>query len=210
MAESLRASDLALDTTDYMITDDASTEYSAFDLQALFPWASIVRHNAKWHHPLLNTHFCFQEFLNGTYQYLVILDSDMIVSKDWRSRLDALIALPDFKIGSLYNSASHPINSELETHFIKDTAGFAGMVFSRETIASLKSRIGHAFDDWTVCRDVGTIFKVCKPSAVAHIGIKGQWNGSNYNDIDKARDFDWSSVSPETKKACEELLKVTF
>lgn len=210
MAQSLKESDLALNTTDYMISDDASTEYSEADLQALFPWASIVRHRTKWRHPLLNTHFCFQEFLNGTYQYLVILDSDMIVSKDWRNRLEALVALPDFKIGSLYNSASHPINADLECHCIKDTAGFAGMVFSRETIANLKATHGPSFDDWAVCRSVGKIFKVCKPSAVAHIGINGQWNGSKYSDIDKARDFNWNSISPETKKACEDLLQVIF
>jgi hypothetical protein len=53
-------------------------------------------------------------------------------------------------------------------------------------------------------------FFVCKPSAVAHIGINGQWNGSDYAQIDKAVDFDWASVDPSIKQACEALLKVTF
>jgi len=210
MAESLQASELDLQNTDYLVSDDASTEYSGAELQVMFPWATVVKHNQKHRHPLLNTHYCFNQFLEGNYSHLVIIDSDMIVAPDWRARLDELILTPDFKIGSLYNSTCHPVNKDCGTYYIKDTAGFAGMVFTRETMQNIRSRLGVSHDDWSVCHLVGKIFNVCKPSAVAHIGINGQWNGSHYSQIDKSADFVWDSVDSEIKAACETLLKVTL
>ena len=210
MAESLQLSELDLLNTEYLVSDDASTEFSEADLRAMFPWATIVKHTQKHRHPLLNTHFCFDKFLEGTYTHLVILDSDMIVAPDWRARLDELLKTPDFKIGSLYHSLCHPVYKDCGTYYIKDTAGFAGMVFTREILQFARSRLGSSHNDWSVCHLVGKIFAVSKPSAVAHIGINGQWNGSNYNHIDKAVDFLWESIDPELKAACEALLKVTL
>lgn len=209
-AAALHASDLRLDNTDYIISDDASTEYSENDLKTLFPWADIIRHRQKHGHPLMNTHYCFDEFLRGGYSYLVILDSDMIVSRDWHQRLDDLVNTPGFTIGSLYNSASHAQTEDHGDYVVKPTAGFAGMVFSREILTNIKTRIRGIFDDWTVNRLVGNVFRVSKPSAVAHIGINGQWNGGNYAAIDKAVDFDWSSVDPQIKADCEGLLRVSL
>ena len=208
VATALKESELALDTTDYLVSDDASTEYSEVDLKAMFPWADVVRHSAKFHNHLMNTHFCFSEFLRGPYEYLVILDSDMIVTPNWRSRLDDLVATPDFKIGSLYNSTHHKIVQDCNTYIIKESAGFAGMVFSRKIIEELRLRLGSSHDDWAVCRHLGPVFRVCQPSALAHIGINGRWNGGSYSQIDKAADFPWTSVSPELKSACEQLLQV--
>jgi hypothetical protein len=210
MAESLRLSELDLQNTDYLVSDDASTEYSEADLKLLFPWAAIVKHSQKHRHPLLNTHFCFDKFLEGPYTYLVILDSDMIVAPDWRDRLDELVKTPDFKIGSLYNSSCHIVNKDCGSYYIKDTAGFAGMVFSREVLQLARTQLGVAHDDWALCRLVGKIFAVTKPSAVAHIGINGQWNGSRYSQIDKSLDFVWPSIDPGLKVACEALLKVNL
>ena len=210
-AAALAASDRRLEDTDYLITDDASTEYSEEDLKALFPCARIVRHAKKHRHPLLNTMFCFTEFLNGTYDHLVILDSDMIVSPDWRVKLDELVKTPGFRIGSLYHSNTHAVSAEYPTYCVKGTVGFAGMVFTREIMVHIRRSLGPVHNDWAVCDLMGRKgFFVCKPSAVAHIGINGQWNGSDYAQIDKAVDFDWASVDPSIKQACEALLKVTF
>jgi hypothetical protein len=210
MAESLRLSELDLMNTEYLVSDDASTEYSEADLRVMFPWATIVKHATKHSNPLLNTHFCFTKFLEGNYSHLVILDSDMIVTPDWRARLEYLIKTPDFKIGSLYHSLFHPVTKDCGTYYIKDTAGFAGMVFTRDILQFARSSLGSSHDDWAVCRLVGKIFVVPKPSAVAHIGINGQWNGSQYSHIDKSADFLWDSVDSGLKAACETLLGVTL
>jgi hypothetical protein len=210
-AAALAASDRRPADTDYLVTDDASTEYSEEDLKALFPWARIVRHATKHRHPLLNTMFCFTEFLNGTYDHLVILDSDMIVSPDWRVKLDELVKTPGFRIGSLYHSNSHKVTATHPTYYVKETAGFAGMVFTREIMTHIRNKLGPVHNDWAVCDLMGRKdFFVCKPSAVAHIGINGQWNGSSYAQIDKAVDFDWAGIDPSIKQACETLLKVKF
>ena len=210
-AAALKESDLCLDRTEYMVTDDASNEYSEADLVALFPWASVVRQRQKFQHPLLNTQFCFNEFLRGTCDYLVILDSDMIVSKDWRARLDALLQTPNFTVGSIYNSNNHAASVDNGDYVIKATVGFAGSVISRQAATMLREQLGRIFDDWTMCRTMGPIFHVAKPSAVAHIGIYGLWNKGGYSEmIDKALDFDWNSVSPELKAACETLLQTTL
>jgi hypothetical protein len=47
MATSLATSDLRHVDTDYLITDDASTEYSEKDLRIMFPWARIVKQYNK-------------------------------------------------------------------------------------------------------------------------------------------------------------------
>ena len=211
MATSLATSDRRPEDTDYLITDDASTEYSEEDLRTMFSWARIVKHPTKHRDPLLNTIFCFTEFLNGSYDHLVILDSDMIVSQTWRARLDNIVKTPGFRIGSLYHSNFHKPIAEHPSYYIKGTAGFAGMVFTREVMMFIRNSLGPVHTDWAVCDLLGRKnFFVCRPSAVAHIGINGQWNGPNYDRIDKAVDFDWAGVDPNVKLACETLLNVKF
>jgi hypothetical protein len=216
-AAGLAASDRRPDETDYLVTDDASTEFNEEDLKALFPWARVIRAPERHAHHLMNTYVCFSEFLKGTYSHLVILDSDMIVRPDWRVKLDELIQTPNFRIGSLYNSQSHRVSRDCGSYCVKPTAGFAGMVFTREVLQSFLDLHGprgpiikNDHDDFAVCRFVGPVFHVSKPSVFAHIGINGLYNGSNYNTIDRAADFVWSSIDPGLKKACEDLLKVNL
>lgn len=216
-AAALQASDRRPEDTDYLVTDDASTEYSEEDLKALFPWARVIRQSQRLPHHLLNTYVCFTEFLKGSYSHLVILDSDMIVRPDWRVKLDELIQSPGFRIGSLYHSQSHRMNRDCGTYCVKPTAGFAGMVFTREVLEAFLTQhnptgsiIKDDHDDFAVCRFVGPVFHVAKPSVFAHIGINGLYNGSNYHTIDRAADFQWSSIDPGIKKACEDLLRVNL
>ena len=221
-AAGLAASDLRKEDTDYLVTDDASTEFNEEELTAWFPWARIIRHSQRHSNHLMNTYVCFHEFLAGAYSHLVILDSDMIVSPDWRARLDNLVKSPDFRIGSLYNSLSHRATRGCGSYCIKNTAGFAGMVFTREVLqkflemqgmndpSSSYEFIHNKHDDFAMCRFVGPVFQVATPSVFAHIGINGLYNGSKYNSIDRAADFDWSSINPGLKKECESLLGVTL
>ena len=216
-AAGLAASDRRSEETDYLVTDDASTEYSEEDLKALFPWARIIRAPERHSNHLMNTYVCFSEFLKGSYSHLVILDSDMIVRPDWRSRLDDLIQTPNFRIGSLYNSLTHKPTQDCGSYCVKPTAGFAGMVFTREVLEAFlvqhgpKGPLVHKdHDDFAVCRFVGPVFHVAKPSVFAHIGINGLYNGSDYNTIDRAADFEWSSIDPGLKTACEDLLRVNL
>ena len=216
-ATALQASDRRPEDTDYLVTDDASTEYNEEDLKALFPWARIIRHPQRQSNHLMNTYVCFTEFLKGSYSHLVILDSDMIVTTDWRTKLDKLIQTPDFRIGSLYNSLTHKPIQDHGSYCIKKTAGFAGMVFTREVLESFLEKHGpktqfihKEHDDFAVCSFVGPVFQVSKPSAFAHIGINGLYNGSNYYSIDRAADFDWNKIDPGLKKACDSLLRVNL
>jgi hypothetical protein len=216
-AAALKASERRPEDTDYLVTDDASTEYSEEDLKALFPWARVIRHPHRFPNHLMNTYVCFNEFMKGSYSHLVILDSDMIVRPDWRVKLDELIQTPNFRIGSLYNSLSHKSTKDCGSYCVKPTAGFAGMVFTREVLQAFLDLHGpkgplvhHNHDDFAVCRFVGPVFHVSKPSVFAHIGINGLYNGSNYNTIDRALDFEWSKIDPGLKKACEMLLRVNL
>jgi hypothetical protein len=217
-AAGLAASDRRPEDTDYLVTDDASTEYTEEDLKALFPWARISRQPHRFPNHLMNTYVCFSEFLKGTYSHLVILDSDMIVRPDWRVKLDELIQTPNFRIGSLYNSLTHKPTQDCGSYCVKATAGFAGMVFTREVLEAFLANhapknaqfVHKQHDDFAVCRFVGPVFQVSKPSVLAHIGINGLYNGSNYHTIDRAADFEWSSIDPGLKKDCETLLRVTL
>ena len=216
-AAALQVSDRRPEDTDYLVTDDASTEFNEEDLKALFPWARVIRASQRYPNHLMNTYVCFTEFLKGTYSHLVILDSDMIVRPDWRVKLDELIQTPGFRIGSLYNSQSHRMNRDCGSYCVKPTAGFAGMVFTREVLEAFLEKhkpigqfVHKDHDDFAVCRFVGPVFHVAKPSVFAHIGINGLYNGSNYHTIDRAADFQWSSIDPGIKKACEGLLRVNL
>ena len=216
-AAALAASDRRPEDTDYLVTDDASTEFNEEDLKALFPWARVIRTPTRFPNHLINTYVCFSEFLKGSYSHLVILDSDMIVRPDWRSRLDDLIQTPGFRIGSLYNSLTHKPTQDCGSYCVKATAGFAGMVFTREVLQAFLDLHGPTgpmvhkdHDDFAVCRFVGPVFHVSKPSVLAHIGINGLYNGSNYYTIDRAADFEWSSIDPGLKKDCERLLRVNL
>lgn len=216
-AAALQASERRPEDTDYLVTDDASTEYSEEDLKALFPWARVIRHPQRQSSHLMNTYVCFNEFLNGAYSHLVILDSDMIVTPNWRVKLDELIQTPDFRIGSMYNSLSHGSIRDHGSYCVKPIAGFAGMVFTREILTSFLDKhtpkgpmIHNKQDDIAICKFAGPIIHVAKPSVFAHIGINGLYNGSDYNTIDRAADFDWSKIDSDLKKSCETLLQVSL
>jgi len=224
MAKALRESNLHQTTTEYIISDDASTEFDKKYLEKQFPHATVIRHNKKFAKPDMNTHFCIEYFLDGEYDILVILDSDMIVSANWHERLSALIHTDGFKIGSLYNSTMHPIRKtyngvtvepssrQCDGYTIKSSIGFAGMVMTRELAMELRENAlklgGTVYNDWDICILKGPIFHCIQPSALAHIGVVGQWNNCHYysSGMDRAVDFDWKSVSSSVKIDCERIV----
>lgn len=179
-ARSLRHAE-GIEGVGIVVIDDASTEYGLETLRALFPpHAELIRRGENSGRADFAAHGLMRHFVeNRREEALVILDSDLLVARDFLARLRAAWPLGDGVLG-LFNAHTHRPRPEPVAPGLlrKDTIGFAGTAWSR---AVLEDVLIHVIPtprfDWDICTRLATTRRriLClADSAVQHIGMTGQ------------------------------------
>jgi hypothetical protein len=166
------ADDIA--STNILVLDDASTEFDAAFLASIYPHGSrIVRNETPSGRASVVTRMLMEAFLRGPESILIILDSDMIVARDFLRPARELLPLTEGLL-SLFHAHTHP-GTEAGPLLRKDAVGFAGTVWTRNLVEEVLAKVTFTihFDngicDYLRAQKRG-IFSL-KESAVQHIGL---------------------------------------
>jgi hypothetical protein len=157
-----------------LVIDDASSEFDADYLASIYPPASqIIRQMKNSGMASKVTHLLMEAFLDSTESILLILDSDLIVTRDFLHQARMMLPLTDGLL-SLLHAHTHP-GTEAGPLLRKHSVGFAGTVWTRALVEEILAKV-----QFTVHFDNGIcdylrgqkhgIFSL-KYSAVQHIGL---------------------------------------
>jgi len=183
-----------LDTCDIVVWDDGSSEYDHDFLVEIFRGCRVIGSTSNmgsdW-----NLHRMYKDFLGMDADYLLNLDSDLIMNPDCISLAHRLIGKTD-GILSLYNSFKHPsiaaIRIDGEDILVKNRVGSAGVVFGKEILEDIVENVppSRSYDwDWSrYLSGTGRRIMVCKQSHVQHIGAAG-YNTNGFGDMDYGLHF---------------------
>lgn len=196
-----------IDRSRVVIFNDASTEFSADDLKAEIPNGFVLLsrpENSGRADFAVNQ--IFLEFLRGQSEYLLILDSDLLVSSDCLEFVRDVIQETDGVL-SLFNTKPHPVSEETsdERVVLKTSIGFAGSVWSRAIVEDIIGNVPASERwDWDICAYLrGRIRISCaRNSKVQHIGFLGQ------NSSDGSFDYG-SGFAPQGTAAQAELAQAS-
>jgi hypothetical protein len=161
--------------------DDNSSDLDFRKIEAILIYKFDVIRNKKNLGADLNTYQMYKYFLNSDLDLLVNLDSDMIVNKNFYTKIIENI---DYCEGilSLYNSNQHQSiqtvtfnNTDFE---IKKDIGAAGTVFSKGVIRDIIDNVkeSESFDwDWSkYLVSKGKKLFVTQKTYIQHLGFDGQ------------------------------------
>lgn len=198
-----------VDTKDVWVFDDHSSDYSTSDLKKWFCTENIHR-NEKRLKADGQARAVLEWFVKTDYDWLVTLDSDLIVRADWISIFKKMIPKTQGVI-SLYHSGNiknHPALKCDDDLCEMKTLGNAGVAWSRilatKMLTQMKQTDG--FDwGWTKWLQTQKIPQYAmKKSLVLHVGMHGTWG------VDSAREksigFPMHTLSPDVRKRAEMFL----
>lgn len=175
------------------IYDDHSSEYNEEFLREIFPYAKEILRRDKNFKADKNMYYMYKEFLKTEDDYLLQLDSDMLIGTNFFKNILMLCdeILREEGVYSLYNSNNHEniiknINKNVgdEIFYSKEHIGGACVLFSREVIKKIIDNIeiknqNYSNFDWRwsnyLVENKIPIY-VSKNSYVQHIGMGGQNN----------------------------------
>lgn len=169
-----------------LVLDDCSDEFDLEFLKALFPAATVVRHETNSGGPDQAMQRLFERFVRDGSGYLLNLDSDLLASRNLVDRCLQIITkdrrLAASSLYSLFNAPSHrPIRLEGE-FVLKETVGAAGTLWEHELLADvlLHVPVSRKFDwDWSAYLGRrGVPILVTAASYLQHIGRVGQHSRS--------------------------------
>ena len=192
------------------IFDDTSTEYSTNDLRQWYGtehvWQSkkhlkadaMARHILEW-------------FLTTKYDVLVLLDSDLLVSPNWLSKLrDGL--RESTGLLSVYRSGApkHKSSSCDAVLCRQPSMGNAGTVWRRalakRMLSEMPNRDGGFDWGWSEwCSNNNIPMEALKESAVLHIGVHGSW--SHESTVEKSVGFPMKELSVDVRERANIFLK---
>jgi hypothetical protein len=157
-----------------LVIDDASSEFDPDYLAAIYPPGTrMVRNAMPSGRASKVTRQLMEEFLRGPESTLIILDSDLIVARDFLHQARTLLPLTDGLL-SLFHSHTHP-GKEEGPLLRKHSVGFAGTVWTRALVEEVLAKVPFTiyFDD-AICdylrEQKREIFSL-RHSAVQHIGL---------------------------------------
>jgi hypothetical protein len=157
-----------------LVIDDASSEFDVDFLASIYPAGSrIVRNSTPSGGASHITRMLMESFVRGPESILVILDSDLIVARDFLRHAREMLPLTDGLL-SLLHAHTHP-GTEEGPLLRKHSVGFAGTVWTRALVEEALAHVHFTihFDngicDYLRARRRG-IFSL-KHSAVQHIGL---------------------------------------
>ena len=136
---------------DFLICDDASTEMSESFLKELFSGWRVYRSIENSGRADYAMARLMDLFLATGKDYLVILDSDLLIDPDLSEFICNKAALTD-GVFSVFNTPSHRVTSEEGDWLIKDHIGAAGAVIKRSLVQEIreKVKVTNRFDwDWS-------------------------------------------------------------
>ncbi len=198
-----------IDPNDVWIFDDHSTEYTAGDLQKWFGSHSVQR-NAKRFKADKQARHILEWFVGTDYDWLITLDSDLIVRPDWLELLRGM--LPHTQgVMSLYHSGNpnHPtLHCDPNLCEMK-SLGNAGVAWSK--VLAKKMLVDMTQSDgfdwgWTEWLRKQKIPQyAAKDSLVLHVGMHGTWGADSKRE--KSVGFPMDKLSPDVRGRAELFLK---
>jgi hypothetical protein len=196
-------------SNDVWIFDDHSTEYTAGDLQKWFGSPSVQR-NVKRFKADKQARHILEWFVGTDYDWLITLDSDLIVRPDWLELLRGM--LPHTQgVMSLYHSGNpnHPtLHCDPNLCEMK-SLGNAGMAWSKVLAKRMLVDMTQSdgFDwGWTEWLRKQKIPQyAAKDSLVLHVGMHGTWGADSKRE--KSVGFPMDKLSPDVRGRAEMFLK---
>ena len=196
-------------SNDVWIFDDHSTEYTVGDLQQWFGGPSVQR-NAKRFKADKQARHILEWFVGTDYDWLITLDSDLIVRPDWLELLRGMLPRTQ-GVMSLYHSGNpnHPtLHCDPNLCEMK-SLGNAGVAWSKvlakKMLLSMTQLDG--FDwGWTEWLRKQKIPRyAAKDSLVLHVGMHGTWGVDSKRE--KSVGFPMDKLSPDVRGRAETFLK---
>lgn len=168
---------------DILVIDDDSSEFDLAFLKEQFPThAKIIRNIRNSGGADIAIRNIMSQLVQLDVEYILILDSDMIIRSDFYQILLSNLSDTD-GILSLFNTHNHPGINLNENLVQKFTIGSAGTVYSRKIAQLILDNVpeGDSFD-FRYCKFLtSNNYKLysLKHSAVQHLGFS-QGQNSNY------------------------------
>jgi hypothetical protein len=157
-----------------LVLDDASTEYDLHFLESVYPaGTSFARNETPSGSASVAARRLMEAFLSRNESILVILDSDLVVAKNFLAEARTMLPLTDGLL-SLFNAHSHP-SIEKGPLLVKKSIGFAGSVWTRPIVEEILENVPFTihFDD-AICdflRATKREILCLRHSAVQHLGL---------------------------------------
>ena len=196
-------------SNDVWIFDDHSTEYTAGDLQKWFGSPSVQR-NVKRFKADKQARHILEWFVGTDYDWLITLDSDLIVRPDWLELLQGM--LPHTQgVMSLYHSGNpnHPtLHCDPNLCEMK-SLGNAGVAWSKvlakRMLVDMTQSDGFdwGWTEWLQKRKIPQY--AAKDSLVLHVGMHGTWGADSKRE--KSVGFPMDKLSPDVRGRAELFLK---
>lgn len=170
-----------------LVVDDCSEDYGLEFLRACYPAATIVRRERNSGGADMAAFDLLSRLHATGRQWLLVLDSDLILASDWLERVRPFLPLTDGLL-SLFNTANHAPISASGGLLQKNTIGMAGTLWRRDVAEEVLAAVppGWGWDDraCTHVRSSGRrIFSVAD-SLAQHVGFaEGQNSHPHKGDI---------------------------
>lgn len=199
----------SLPMEDVWIFDDHSSDYGTTELAEWFSTPNICV-NEKRLHPDGNARKIMEWFLSTDYDWLVTLDSDLIVRSDWLTILKTLLPKTQGVI-SVYHSgnSNHKTLSCDQDLCEMESLGNAGITWSKSLAKEMLTEMKdvHGYDwGWTQWLQKKHIKQyVPKDSLVLHIGMHGTWGVDSQRE--KSLRFAARKLDPDINKIAQKYLK---
>lgn len=168
---------------DYLVCDDASTEITESELKIIFSGWRVYRSKVNSGRADYAMARLMDLFLETGKEYLLILDSDLLVDPALSEFISDYAGETD-GVFSIFNTASHPTTGEIGKWLTKDHIGAAGTVLKKSIVKEIRDnvKVTNSFDwDWSAYL-VNTKRKilVSKRSYVQHLGFSNGQNADNF------------------------------
>ena len=198
-----------LDPNDVWIFDDHSTEYTADDLQEWFHTENVEQNTERFKADKQARHI-LEWFVGTDYDWLITLDSDLIVRPDWLELLRWMLSRTQ-GVMSLYHSGNpnHPtLHCDPNLCEMK-SLGNAGVAWSavlaKRMLVDMTQSDGFdwGWTEWLRKQKIPQY--AAKDSLVLHVGMHGTWGADSKRE--KSVGFPMDKLSPDVRGRAELFLK---
>lgn len=198
-----------IDPNNVWIFDDHSTEYTAGDLQEWFHTENVQQNTERFKADKQARHI-LEWFVGTDYDWLITLDSDLIVRPDWLELLRGMLSHTQ-GVMSLYHSGNpnHP-TLHCDPHLCEmKSLGNAGVAWSKVLAKRMLVDMTQSdgFDwGWTEWLQKQKIPQyVAKDSLVLHVGMHGTWGADSKRE--KSVGFPMHELSNDVRQKADIFLK---
>jgi hypothetical protein len=194
---------------DIYIFDDHSNKFNRENLKAWFLTDNIFI-NEKRLRPDAQARNIIEWFVQTDYDWLVTLDSDLIVRPDWQQILREHLDETDGVV-SLYHSSNSNNHRTLSCNrdlCRMSSLGNAGIVWEKSLATQMLAKIkgSHSFDwNWSKWLKQKAVRQYAfENSLVLHIGMHGTWGADSMRE--KSLRFDMTKLRPSIYNLCTSYL----